>query len=272
LAAAPTLLFRVQSDPGGALVLPIATMGPEGLQRARFSSRGWRLVDETWLHAGRELLPLRAGRADGALRMVRGMWQPGAGPLDTLPCASPAPIGRTMRVSDVPLFATNRPRPPLAHPITLGPAGVAAALEPIGMLMAPAVGIPPGQLGRYQRRVTRVPTGINGGTTLVVEYNDPTPPPTDPHAVGERPRQYIVVLDQAVYSYRPSYTHATDGGPQSPAALRLLDYLDVDDDGVPELFFGRQDTARAPWFTLMLRYEQHGWRERFRFVGNRCDS
>jgi hypothetical protein len=272
LEAEPTLLFRVLPDGGGAFVLPIATIGTEGIQRARFSSRGWQRVDADFLQAGRELLPLRAGRTDSALRMFRGMWQPGTGPLDSLPCASPVPLARAMRTDGVPPFATNRPRPPLAHGLTLDPAGVAAALEPIGNLMAPSVGIPPGQLGRYERRVTLVPTGINGGTTLVVEYNDRTPPPTDPHAVGERPRQYIVVLDKAVYSYRPSYTYSTLGGEQAPPKLRLLDFLDTDDDGVPELFFGLQEAERGPWFVAMLRYEQNAWREQFRYLGNRCDS
>jgi hypothetical protein len=181
-------------------------------------------------------------------------------------------VARALVTENLPPFALSTPRPPLAHGITIDQAGVAKALENVGTLVAPSSGIPPGQLGRYERRVTLVPTGINGGTTLVVEYNDRTPLPDSLKPYGERPRQFIVVLDKAQYGYRPSYTYATVGSAQALPRLQLLVFLDTNNDGVPELFFGLEDTRRAPWFMTMLRFEYDAWREQFRFVGNRCDS
>jgi hypothetical protein len=272
----PNILFRVLPDGSGSLVVPIATVGPEGIRTLQLSDPGWRRVDAEHLHAGRTLHAFREGREVASVRMFRGMWQPGVPALDSLRCSPVIPMARAFAdagngAQGVHLAASGE-RPPVAHEPSLDEATIATLLGRIGTLVAPTVGISPTQLPRYQRRVTQVPTGINRGSTLVLEYNDPTPSPREPKVYGERPRQLIVVLDRGAYDYRPTFTYSTTGVPQSPPRLRLLDYLDTDADGVPELFFGPQESGPAALYTLVLRYESEAWREVFQFTGNRCNT
>lgn len=272
----PEILFRVLPDGGSAFVVPIGTVGTDGLRSLKLSERGWRRIDADYMHAGRTLTAYRNGQQAESIRMFRGMWQPGAAPLDTLNCPVVIPMARAILTGAdqsrgfAPL-ATTGGRPALAHGLTLSPAEITKALENIGTLVAPSAGIAPGQLSRYERRVVQVPTGINGSSTLLVEYNDPAPLPDSLKPFGERPRQFIVALDRGSYGFRPTYSFSTVGSRQTPPRLEFLDYLDVDNDGVPELFFGLRERELAPLYTLVLRYENEAWREIFRTVGNRCD-
>lgn len=275
LATNPEVLFRVLPDPGGALVVPIATVGSQGIRSLKLSARGWRQVDADYMRAGKLLTPYSTNQPRPPIRMFRGMWQPGASPLDSLGCAVVIPMARALATGSasegtLPPFATNGSRPPLAHQTVLTPAQIAQSLQNIGTLVAPSSGIAAGQLAQYERRVHQIPTGINNSATLVLEYNDLRPLPDSLAAYGERPRQLIVVLDKGTYGPRPTYSFSTVGSPGTPPRLRFLDYMDVDDDGVPELLFGLLETERAPLFTSILRFENDAWRESFRFFGNRC--
>ncbi len=275
LASEPEVLFRVTADPGGAYVVPIATIGSEGIQPLRLSARGWRRVDADYMHAGNTLTLYRVGQTERAMRMFRGMWQPGAGPLDSLNCPVVIPMARAIVPSGdgrlAPPLATNGVRPTLPARTSLGQAEIDRALANVGTLVAPTSGIAPNQLPKYERRVHQIPTGINGSSTILIAYNDRAPLPDSLKAFGERPRQLIVMMDKGTYGYRPSLQMATVGNRGTPPKLEFLDYLDVDNDGVPELFFGLLDRDLEPLFTVVYRYENESWREVFRFTGNRCD-
>ncbi len=275
LASEPELLFRVMADPGGAYVVPIATVGTEGIQPLRLSARGWRRVDAEYMHAGNTLTLYRVGQTERAMRMFRGMWQPGAGPLDSLNCPVVIPMARAIVPSGdgrlAPPLATSGARPPLPTRPRLDAAEINRALANVGTLVAPTSGIAPADLPRYTRDIHQIPTGINGSSTILIEYNDRSPLPDSLKAYGERPRQLIVMMDKGTYGYRPTLQLATVGNRGAPPKLEYLDYLDVDNDGVPELFFGLQQRELAPLFTIVYRYENDAWREVFRFTGNRCD-
>lgn len=270
----PTLLFRVVPDGSGAITIPIAAIGAEGIRGLSLSAQAWRRLDREYMEAGKSLAVLRGGRPVDSLRMFRGMWQPGAPPLDSLSCPVVVPVGRAIRTGldgdRLGAFATNGTRPPLATDRQMSTDEVERALSNVGTLVAPSSGIPPGQLTRYNRRVTQVPTGINGGNTLVVEYNDPTPLPDSIPAFGERPRQFIVVLDRGNFGVKPTFAFSTVGSQRSARKQLFLDYLDVDDDGVPELLFGLEDPGPFVGYTSVLRFQNDAWREAFLFNGNRC--
>ncbi len=275
LAARPEVLFRVLANDGALEVVPIGTVGGSGFEVLRLSDRGWRLMDASYLRSGRALHAYRRGRAADSLAMLRGMWEPGAEPLPGPRCAVVIPMGRATAASGsdggAPLFATSGTRPGPRHTGTLDQDAVARGLDHIAKLVAPGTSISEQQLRQYTRRVHQIPTGINGGTTLLVEYNDPAPIPDTMAPVGVRPRQLIVALDQGAFAVRPSYKFTTTGSRVSPPRLEFLDYLDLDDDGVPELFFGLLDRERAPLYTIVLRYQGDAWREIHRFSGTRCD-
>ena len=277
LETKPNVLLRVLPDGSSSFVVPIATIGAEGIRELRLSEAGWRRLDTEYLHAGRLLHGHHAARTVAEYRMFRGMWQPGVPPLDSLGCSPVIPMARaltpeSLRGAPTPRFATTGERPPLPHERTLDDGAVSTLLGRIPLLVAPTEGISPSDLRRYRRRVTQVPSGINGGSSLVVEYNDDTPLPAKPRAAGERPRQLIVVLDQGAFDYRPTFTWSTTGQPGAQPKLTLLDFLDTDTDGVPELLFGLLEAERAALFTMVVRYDREAWREVFRFTGNRCDT
>jgi len=276
LASEPEVLFRVLPDAGGASVVPMASIGTQGLRALKFTQAGWRRLDANYLVSGKTLTPYRNGVAEEPVRMFRGMWQPGASPLDTLNCPVVIPIARaivsgTYNFASLPPFATSGKRPPLKYGPTLDQAAIARALSNIGTLVAPSSGIPPGQLSRYERRVHQIPSGVNGSSSLVVEYNDPTPLPDSLKPFGERPRQMIVILDKGTYGFKPGYSFSTLGGRNAAPKLEYLDFLDVDDDGVPEIMLGLKERELAPLYTIVLRYENDAWRELYRYTGNRCD-
>lgn len=276
LASNPEILFRVIPDGGGGYVVPMASIGSQGLRALKFTQRGWRRLDADYLVAGKTLTPLRNGVAEDPVRMFRGMWQPGTGPIDTLNCPVVVPIARMIvsssyKYGSLPPFATSGTRPPLKYGPTLDQAAINSALANIGTLVAPSSGIPPGQLSRYERRVHQIPSGVNGSSSLVVEYNDPTPLPDTLKPYGERPRQMIVILDKGTYGFKPGYSFSTLGGRNAAPKLAFLDFLDVDDDGVPEIMLGLMEKELAPLYTIVLRYENDAWRELFRYTGNRCD-
>jgi hypothetical protein len=275
LASNPEILFRVVPDAGGALVVPIGTIGAQGVRPLKLSNLGWRKVDANFMLAGKTLTPYGGNRAQPEMRMFRGMWQPGVAVLDSLNCPVVIPMARSLLTGTVdtrlPPFATNGKRPPLKHGPTLDQAEIARALANVGTLVAPAAGVGASQLPRYERRIHQIPSGINGGSSLLVEYNDRTPLPDSVRSFGERPRQLIVILDKGTYGYRPTYTFSTVGSRGTAPRVEFLDYLDVDNDGVPEIFFGLTERELAPLFTTALRFENDAWREVFRFTGNRCD-
>ncbi len=275
LASEPEVLFRVMPDPGGAYVVPIATVGSEGIRPLKLSARGWRRADANYMHAGKTLTLYRMGQSERAMRMFRGMWQPGAGALDSLNCPVVIPMARAIVPSETgrlaPPFATSGARPPLPARARLDAAEINRALANVGTLVAPTSGIAPVSLPRYTRQIHQIPTGINGSSTILIEYNDRAPLPDSLKAYGERPRQLIVMMDKGTYGYRPSLQLATVGSRGTPPKLEFLDYLDIDNDGIPELFFGLQERELAPLFTVVYRYENESWREVFRFTGNRCD-
>jgi hypothetical protein len=89
--------------------------------------------------------------------------------------------------------------------------------------------------------------------------------------IGQRPRQLIVVLNQGVYGYKPTFTYSTLGNKLSPPRYRYLDHFDVDGDGTSELFFGLTIQG-APLYTIVLRYDTDAWRELLRNERQRCHA
>jgi hypothetical protein len=273
----PPLLFRLDRQEGTLWVTPIASIGSGGVAALRLSGPAWRRLDAEYLHAGRTLTAFANGAALAEpLRLFRGMWQPGVAPLDSLPCQPVVPRAQAILPATEadrrpPRFATNVPRP-APRGQRLPDATVQQLLGRVGLLVAPTVGLSVRDLARYERRVTQVPSGINDGTTVVVEYNDRSPVPRRSPAYAERPRNFIVVFDRGAFDYRPTWTFATSTLPGDQPAMALLDHLDLDADGTPELLLGLRDAGPTDLFTLVLRFEADAWREKLRHAGNRCDT
>jgi hypothetical protein len=269
LATHPEVLFRVTRDSAGPRIVPLATMGSQGFRLLTLSDRGWRAFDLDYLHSGKPLTPYRDGQALPPVASTRGMWE--GAPLDTIRgCSNILPGAVASIPADVELFSSGvRPRPTPVAALSAG--DLQAALDAIPMLIAPAAGISPSLITRYQRAVHVVQTGSGPRPTLVVEYNDPEVVADSVRPIGQRPRQLIVVLNQGVYGYKPTFTYSTLGNKLSPPRYRYLDHFDVDGDGTSELFFGLAIQG-APLYTIVLRYDTDAWRELLRNERQRCHA
>ena len=262
LASKPAVLFRVFDHDEGRAVAPVATYGAQGFRRLTMGARGWRAFDINYLQRGRTLSAIRDGRVVGDVQLTRGMWEAGT-QLDSVPrCPMTVPAGLVEAPSDVRLAMAGS-RPTLKSATALSSGELQQALASIPTLIAPANGIPASMLPRYAREVHVLATGTGHRPTIVVLFNDPEQVPDTLKTMGQRPRQFIVVLDKGVYGYRPSYTFSTLGNALSDDRLAYLDFTDVDADGQAELFF-TFTRLKKYHATVILRFENDIWREVFR--------
>jgi hypothetical protein len=258
LEAKPAMLFRVVDLNKSRAVVPIATIGSTGFRRVTMGGRGWRAFDLAYLTSGHKMSGIRNGRVDGEFTMTRGMWEAGT-QLDSLlgcPMIIPAGLSDAANVS----LAVTGPPPKLINVAPLSASDLQTALSRIPTLIAPSSGIGTSVLSRYKRDVYVLSTGATPRPSILVIYNDPEQVSDTLSPMGERPRQFIVLLDNGIYGYRPTYTYVTLGNIKSPPRMRFVDYVDVDADGKAEVFFGYLRNKEYE-STAMLRYENEKWTE-----------
>lgn len=270
LADSPNILFRILDGPQGKVAAPIATIGAQGFRKIRMGRRGWRALDVQFLHADNTLGGLRDGRVVGDLSMTRGMWDAGT-QLDSLPgCNRLVPIGLVGSPPAGVRMAVAGARPKLNPVSPLSAGEVQDAVATIPTLIAPSSGIATSVLATYKREIYVLNTGIGPRPTIVAIYNDPVPVSDTLSPMGQRPRQFIVILDKGVYGYKTTYTYTTLGNALSAPRLAWLDFVDVDGDGKAELFFTLKylKTLDA---TQVLKYVNDSWKEIFK-DGVRCQG
>ncbi len=268
LASDPGVVFRlVHDNDNNTLIFPIGTIGGSGARELKLSRRGWSAFDLKYLHSAAQVVVTRNGRATSDMLRHRGFWEPQA--LDTMLVRAcrpgvPIPFALAEVRGNKAFIATNAPPVPLKYSAQISEGELRSALSAIPLLIAPTVGISPTQLARYERRVSQVVSAAGPHPTLVVSYDDPIAAPDSLLPMTERPRQFIVVLDKGVYGYKPSWTYKTLGNMRDVAPLRFLDALDVNGDGLVELFFGLRDAPNAI-NTRILRFETDAWRDMLEF-------
>ena len=269
LASSPALLFRVMDHKRGLAVAPLATLG-KGFRRLRMTDRGWKAFDLNYLQEGHTLEVVRDGHTSGTLRMTRGFWT-ADGQLDTIPrnnCKVPAGLGQAPPGTKL---AVTGYRPKLNPTTPLSEAELSAALSKVPTLIAPSLGVAASMLGRYQREVHVMNTGVTGRPTIFIRYNDPEEAPDSVQLTGQRPRQLIIILDKSTYGYRPSYLFGTVGVIPDARRQSYLDYLDIDNDGKAEILLSAQQTQLGFTFDVVvaLRAEGEIWKP-FWEAASRC--
>ncbi len=260
IASRPAMVFRVIEHDLGRAVVPISMLGMHAPQRILLADRGWRALDSTYLLPGKVLLRVRNGEVAGEARVKRRMWE-SYGPLDTLPgCPRVVPAA----LADVPagthlLIAGKVPTlKPVAE---VSSRALSEALATIPTLIAPSKGIPTAMMPRYTRVVHSLATGAGEQSSILVMYTDPSPVSDTLKAMGQRPRQMVVIMDLGNFGYRASYSFTTLGNALAPPRMTFLDHVDVDGDGISELFFGAVRGGKYE-STIVLRYgRDQEWRE-----------
>ncbi|MEO7522034.1 MAG: hypothetical protein ABIW79_09480 [Gemmatimonas sp.] len=272
LASNPDFLFRVRRLNGDVRVVPLTTIGAQGFRPLYFGNRGWRAFDLEYLQKGLKLNTYNDGRVVGKVELTMGMWE--TSPLDTIPgCAVIAPAARAAVANGV-TFLTNGKRGTPRPVRPLGAGELQAALQTVTTLIAPTTGVSGSMLAKYQREVHVVASGASDWPTIVVVYDDAESLPDSIAPMGQRPRHLIVILDRGRYGYRPSYTYSTVSNRRSPPRYVFLDYLDVDDDGRAELFFGLREPPNPVFalYTYVLHFENDAWREKLRYEARQCQA
>ena len=273
LASKPAVLLRVIRREDRVQVAPIATFGAEGARLMRMGDRGWRAFDLQYLHKGAVVHPTRDGRALAPVSTRRGMWE--GPPLDTIAgCAIQVPFAEVALPDGVEL-ATVGAAPPTFGAVNAGAplsdAALAEVADAVDKLVVPTTGIPLADLPRYRRRAVAIRTTRSGPPTVVMTYDDPVGPGSSEPAVGQRPRQLIVVLDEGIYGYKPAYTFTDISATRADMPRRFLGGMDVNADGTAELFFGLKDPL-YPLVTFVLRRGEDNWSEWWRYEFQPCHA
>jgi hypothetical protein len=265
LARGGNVFFRVVRDNGRTQAVPIALVGSR-FEPLSFSNRGWRAFDIDQMHSNSRLVPYVDGRAQAPITVTRGMWE--GAPLDTLAGCTVLVPGAAVPVGDNVQFLTTRPlEAPKATSLSSGE--LQKAMDAIALLVAPTANVPIASLPKYRRNTYVVPTGTSPKPSIVMVFDDPTPVVDTLNPIAERPRQFVAVLDQGVYDYKPTYTYSTVGNRRSPPKLRFLGSLDVNGDGTAELLFGVNDKT-YPLVTFVFSWMSERWKETARYDKARC--
>ncbi len=271
LASKPEVLFRVLQTKNGSEVVPIATIGGRGFRELQFYSRGWRAFDLDYLHSGHTLTQYREGRSLGDVTTKRGMWLDGGAPFDSIPGCQNIVPSATVSLADNVQLVTSGTRPPLKPAAKASEGEIQEALSRIPTLVAPLKGVPVALLPKYARAVHQMNNGSGGKPTIIVIYDYPESAPDSLVPELTFPRQLIVFLDYGVYGYKTSYVYSTVGNKKSPPRLRYLDYLDLDNDGKPEVLFGIS-IAQYPLYTVVYHRQVDEWKELTRYNHARCQG
>lgn len=274
LASNPEFLFRVKRTEKDTRIVPLTTVGSQGFRPVNFGNRGWRAFDLQFLQKGSKLTAYREGRPAEKVELSRGMWEPPTDPLDTIAgCAVIVPNGRANVDRGISLL-TNSGRSSIRASRSLGEGELQAALRMVSQLIAPTSGVSGSMIAHYKREVHVVQSGVSEWPSIVVIFDDPESLPDSINPLGQRPRQLIVILDRGRYGYRQSYSYSTVANRKALPRLVYLDYLDVDDDGHAELFFGLRNppSAANAMYTFVLHFENDAWRKRLEFEAFPCQE
>lgn len=270
LRSHPDLLFEVFGDANDPRMIPIAAIAHDQLQQIVLDSTGWRELDAEYLRSSKSYSLYEDGRTTGTVQVRRGMWQSDDA-LYSLPgCQLLTPMAavRTEGAGPKPTFTVEY----LASTAALGHQRTAKAMpsaeveriaRSIGVQEAQTVGIKKETLDSLDFRAVAFQSGTGPWPTIVAAFIDPAA--ENPASTQETTTHLIFIADRdsAASDYHTTYTHRVQGPLASSSFRRYFDHLDVNGDGVDEIFlegwlFGG-DT-----FLSVLSWKDGKWDEMYR--------
>jgi hypothetical protein len=262
----------VFGERGDARMLPVATLKGGRLQAIRGPAETWRAFDRNYSQAGLRYTLYQDGAAAGTVEIARGMWT-GSKPLYTLPgCTQPTPLARVRVDASV---STGYTVEFLASNAALGrrerPRGATAGAAPQARTMALAAGARSGiarsTLDSLDFRGVAIHTGATSAATLIGSFVDPGAGLVE-DARGAA-AQVFVIADRGTRGYAPTLEHVVRAGSDAAEYVRYVDHLDVDADGIDELFVERWRFGGRTALAV-LAYRSGRWTEVFRARENWC--
>lgn len=270
LRSHPDLLFEVFGDPNDPRMLPIAAIEHGQLQKIALDTTGWRELDADYLRASKSYALFEDGNAAGTAHVRRGMWE-GDDALYSLPgCQLLTPMAavRIEGVHTSPTFTVEY----LASTAALGhqrnvkslpSADVERIARAMGAQVAKSVGIPQSALDSLDFHAVAFPSGTGPWPTIVAGFIDPAA--ENPASTQETTTHLIVIADRdsAASDYHPTYSHRVQGPLAASTFRRFFDHLDVNGDGVDEIFLEGWQFG-GDTFLSALSWQDGKWQETYR--------
>jgi hypothetical protein len=267
LSSRPDILFQVFGTNDQPRMLPLAVLKDGHIKPISLDNAGWHRFDEMFFRPGKEYTAYENGKAFGAIKVTRGMWQDDSTQLYSLEgCTSHMPLAdvdieseRRQNKFILELLATNAPLP--VH--NTGPAGRAKVpmmenLIPPGEDRALAT---KGVLEALDGRAITISTGVSDAPTVITSWLDSASTlAADPTAPV---RHIFLIADRkGDMEYHVTYKH-TANGPLGSAEFRwFLDHLDLTGDGIDELVLEGWRYGGKTWISI-LGWQEGEWKEIF---------
>lgn len=275
LSSRPNILFQVFGTKEDPRMVPIAVLDSGAIRHIQLDSAGWREFDEMFLRKGREYTLYADGRAFGAARLTRGMWDRAEPVYQLAGCSMHTPLAEVAIVSERPyrkfvieMLASNATLTQPARPTTDADRNAIPSVDrvlPAGDERAFVTG---GVLNALDLRAMKLATGATPWPTMITSWldsassaaNDPTAPT----------RHIFLIADRGpTGEYGVTYRHQTDAALGVAEFRRFIDHLDLTGDGVDELVLEGWKFGGKTWL-LVLQYRDGKWNEIFRSRADWC--
>jgi len=274
LSGHPTVLFTVFGERTSPRIAPIAVARGRVLEALKLSPAAWQDFDAKYFAPGTKYSVYRNGTLAGEVEISRRMFDADSGVLYTVPgCRNVVPqaVGRlrgTIPLEEsVELLGSSN-----VLTQTVDRRALPRYAETEGRSLASAVaagaGIGAEDLSQLNFHARYLRTGIPPlGRTLLASYVDPNAGDLGPGAGSTA--MVLALAEDSSGVMRPSYEHAVVGDARTVESQRIVNYVDLDGDGVNELFLEAWKFAGLP-NTAVLSYVDGRWREGFRVALNWC--
>jgi hypothetical protein len=243
LAARPQILFQIFGDRSEPRMMPIAAVTGGAIRPIGLTRAGWRELDSAYLASGAKYPIYVNDQEEGAATVTRGMWHGQDQPLYPLPgCRDLRPLAAVtldLRISSadptVELIASSTPL--ARHEPWKGRLPAAEEVERLGRAVGHAVGqrneMDEQELDSLDFSARMVITGATKHPTLVVAFIDPQAGDLGP-GMGHT-SHLLAFADRIDTGYVATYRHAASGDAKLVEFQRIVDHLDVDNDGIDEI-------------------------------------
>ena len=268
--AGTTILFQVFGPSQEPRIAPIALLRGGALEPLTLSPTEWRGFDSVYFAVGTRIPIYRFSAQVGEMEITQGMWSAGGPALYRVPgCRDVVPqaIGRLHATAPmegtVELLATSVAVAQISDTRAF-PRQSETNAKGRSLTSAVAAGaqIGPEDLSSldFHARYLRTGAGPNG-RTLLASYIDPNAGDLGPGAGNTA--VILALAEDSAAVMNTSYQHALSGEARSVEFQRLLNFADLDGDGLSELVLETWRYAGIPDLAV-LSYRDGRWRETFR--------
>ncbi|MFN2398374.1 MAG: hypothetical protein ABR543_07000 [Gemmatimonadaceae bacterium] len=276
LSARPVILFQVFGEAEDPRLIPVAAVIGKKLRQINLTQEGWRKFDAMYLGRDSVYALFSDGRAQGTVRVKRGMWEDPDDPLYSLPgCVTLTPVAAvqmstTMKTEFTVEFlaASDQLGEERAGAQRLAGAEVAATARRLAYEAATGAGITRRMLDSLDFRAVAIRTGAGTQPTIVASFVDPAS--ENPGPESARTIHLLLIADtDSAGTYTVTYLHRVNGPLSSAAFRRYFDHLNVSGDATDEIVLEGWRVGGDTYLSV-LSFRDGQWEESFRSRPNWC--